>query len=278
VRKKDLPKYLTELSVISASLNNSPQDYAPLIEYLVRREGAVGTDLKRLVALTGIAEDALEQILKSLDSILIVPSDPPLAVGRQNVATLRTLIRNYLEQFHASKPLAPGLPREELRKRFLPGSSGHYFQFLLERWVEERLMDLRGSHVAAHGKEASLSSAQEATRRRIRRIVEDSALSAPALAEIAAKMKQTPEQVRDVFYYMLETGEILKVSGEMVIAPKHVERVKKRLRSAFPSGTLFTVPEFKEMFSLSRKYAIPLLELLDREKVTRRQGDGRMVV
>jgi selenocysteine-specific elongation factor len=278
VGRKDLPEYLAKLSAIDSSLTATPQDYAPLIEYLVQREGALGTDLKRLVTLTGLEEAALEKILEGLDSILIVASDPPLVVGRQNISTLRTLIREYLEQFHARKPLAPGLPREELRKRFLPGSSGHYFQFLLETWVEERAVDVRGSYVAFHGSEARLTPAQDVIRGTILQIVEDSALSARTLAEIAAEMQETPEEVRDVFYYMLETGEVLRVSGEMVVAPRQVAHLKKRLREAFPPGTLFTVPEFKEMFSLSRKYAIPLLELLDREKVTRRQGDGRMVV
>jgi selenocysteine-specific elongation factor len=38
------------------------------------------------------------------------------------------------------------------------------------------------------------------------------------------------------------------------------------------------VSTFKERFGITRKYAIPLLEYLDRERVTRRMGDARLVL
>jgi selenocysteine-specific elongation factor len=50
------------------------------------------------------------------------------------------------------------------------------------------------------------------------------------------------------------------------------------LTNSFPSGNTFSVPEFKDLFKISRKYAIPFLEYLDRERVTRRTGDKRVVL
>jgi selenocysteine-specific elongation factor len=278
VARRNLPEYLLELSGIDSGLDSDPPNHVSLVEHLVRREGAVGSDLKSLVMLTGLQESALLQILENLKSVLLVPTDPPLAVSRESIAALCDSIRGHLKDYHSSKPLAVGVPREEIKKRFLPGSSGIYFQFLLEIWAAERVLSIQGKHIALYGSEIRLNPVQEEIRAKVLRTISGSALNAPTLAEIASQVSHPIEEVREVFYYLLEAGEILKVSGEMVLAPMHLDRLKERLHRAFPPGTLFTVPEFKEIFSLSRKYAIPLLEMLDREKVTRRVGDGRMVV
>jgi selenocysteine-specific elongation factor len=54
--------------------------------------------------------------------------------------------------------------------------------------------------------------------------------------------------------------------------------MKERIHSRYQAGARFGVSEFKELFDLTRKYAIPLLEYLDRERFTRRQGSERILL
>jgi selenocysteine-specific elongation factor len=57
-----------------------------------------------------------------------------------------------------------------------------------------------------------------------------------------------------------------------------IEAMKSRIRSRYQAGAKFGVAEFKELFDLTRKHAIPLLEYLDRERFTRRQGNERILL
>ena len=85
-------------------------------------------------------------------------------------------------------------------------------------------------------------------------------------------------QVRDVYYFLLQQGELIRVSENIVLSPGQITFLQTQLKESFPRGHTFTVPEFKELFGISRKYAIPFLEFLDRKRITRRMGDKRVVL
>ena len=76
--------------------------------------------------------------------------------------------------------------------------------------------------------------------------------------------------------YLVKKGPLVRLPGGWIIARDAVEDVVARLRASGKQS--FEVPEFKEMFGLTRRLAIPLLEYLDGEKVTRRIGDKRQVL
>ena len=76
--------------------------------------------------------------------------------------------------------------------------------------------------------------------------------------------------------FLLQQGKLARLPGGLLISVQAVERLRDALRSS--GWDRFTVPEFKDRFGLSRKWAIPLLEHLDSTGVTRRLGDQRQVV
>jgi selenocysteine-specific elongation factor len=73
-------------------------------------------------------------------------------------------------------------------------------------------------------------------------------------------------------------GVLGRVGDGLLVHRDHLEALKRRVRERFPAGAKVEVGAFKEMTGLSRKYVIPLLEYLDREKVTRRAGNDRVVL
>jgi selenocysteine-specific elongation factor len=75
---------------------------------------------------------------------------------------------------------------------------------------------------------------------------------------------------------LIKGKKLVKVSADLIFHPDALEHIKRSISAH--KGRRFTVPEFKEWTNVSRKYAIPLLEFLDREHVTRREGDTRVVL
>ena len=98
------------------------------------------------------------------------------------------------------------------------------------------------------------------------------------MEELLKTLPYDRSQIRDVYYFLLQQGELIRVSEDIVLSPGRITFLQSRLKESFPRGHTFTVPEFKELFGISRKYAIPFLEFLDRKRITRRIGDKRVVL
>jgi selenocysteine-specific elongation factor len=278
-RKKDREQHISLLEDLQSAMFAEEEIRSRvLVETFVERCGILGSDLKRLVSLSGLDQATLLKVLDELDSVYVVPQEPPLAVGKKAVACLRRDLGNYLENFHRGYPLAAGVSREELKERFLDTASNTYFQFLLATFEKEQLIEIRESKIALKGATVRLSPEQAEIREKIFGLLEESPWSPPTLSEIAGRLPRTKKEIRDVFYHLLVFGELVRVSEDMVLLPQQLESLEKHLRTRFPAGSRFSVAEFKELFGISRKYAIPLLELLDRRKVTRRVGDTRIVI
>ena len=71
----------------------------------------------------------------------------------------------------------------------------------------------------------------------------------------------------------------MRVSPELIFHRDALAHLKERLATYKKAkGERISVPVFKDLTGISRKYAIPLLEYLDRERVTRRAGDERVIL
>jgi len=71
---------------------------------------------------------------------------------------------------------------------------------------------------------------------------------------------------------------LVKISDELTYHREVLDEIKRRIRTSYAPGSKFGVAEFKQLFDLTRKHAIPLLEFLDRERFTRRQGNDRVLL
>jgi selenocysteine-specific elongation factor len=76
----------------------------------------------------------------------------------------------------------------------------------------------------------------------------------------------------------LKENALVKISEEMVIDRETLDKLIAGVRALKSRNPKLGVAEFKDLTGVSRKYAIPLLEYLDRQRVTRRVGDERTIL
>jgi selenocysteine-specific elongation factor len=101
------------------------------------------------------------------------------------------------------------------------------------------------------------------------------------LSEAIAGSKTTKEQARKVFQLFLDAGELVRVTPEFYFRAADLNELIEKIRHFAAEKTadrMIDVPTFKDLAGVSRKYAIPLLEYFDREKLTRRAGEKRLVL
>lgn len=278
-RKKDLPGILPELRKLWSMFKEKDPDLdRALAEYFVKLHRFSGVSLAKLASRTGFLENYLLDLLKGLDSVVLISQEPVRAVFQPALEEFKAQIIGFLADFHSSNPLIVGVPREELKERFFGKTGNAYFTFVLNQMENEKKIQIKGSTVSLQGQQLALNPEQDQAKKDILQLIKRKGLQPPTLEELLETLPYNHSQVRDVYYFLLQQGELIRVSDNIVLSPGRITFLQSQLKESFPSGHTFTVPEFKDLFGISRKYAIPFLEFLDRKRITRRIGDKRVVL
>ncbi len=175
--------------------------------------------------------------------------------------------------FHQRNPLARGIAKEELRTRELPDAAPHLLDHLLAAGKE---LVSEGDVVRLRSFRVAMNQAEDAAAQRIEQLFREAGLAVPATGEVLAKAGLSPNQARDVLQVLLRSGRLLRVNADLIYHAEALAGLRSTL--AERRGQRFTVSDFKDWTGVSRKFAIPLLEFLDRSRVTRREGDSRLVL
>jgi len=121
-------------------------------------------------------------------------------------------------------------------------------------------------------------------RDRLEAIYREAKLNAPSLSEAFARAGIAPSAQphgRKLLQVLIDSGALVRVDGEMFFHREALDELIAKLHAFAAKRSAdraIEVPAFKELAGISRKYAIPLLEYLDRQRVTRREGDRRIVL
>lgn len=239
---------------------------------LLVREAKYGLSIDAVLARTGLLKDEILAAARTARVTLLAAPQPWL-IDRDAFAAMQKRLVETLRNFHRSQPLAPGMPREELRGRVLPAAQPFLLDALLaqtsEAAAEGELLRLASHKVAFREDEEQALGKIEAAFR-------DAGLAVPAVDQVLAGSGVEAARAKSLLQILLRSRKLVRVSADLVFHHTAIESLRAQL--ARRKGERFAVPQFKDWTGISRKYAIPLLEFLDRERVTRREGDTRLVL
>ncbi|MCC7154594.1 MAG: SelB C-terminal domain-containing protein, partial [Bryobacterales bacterium] len=122
----------------------------------------------------------------------------------------------------------------------------------------------------------SLQSDEDAASEKMEALFRTGGLAVPAINDVLKEAGVDAARARTLLQILLRRGSLVRVSADLIFHSTAITRLKEVL--AARRGQRFGVAEFKQWTGVSRKYAIPLLEYLDRERLTRREGDQRLVL
>lgn len=234
---------------------------------LLVREAPFGMSVADLVARTGLQpEEIAKAPVKSL------PANQWLIDPAWFQSSRDRLVRS-VRQFHQQNPLLPGIAKQDLRARELAGAPPFLVDALL---AETKDLAVEGETVRSRAHKVTFKEDEEQARAAIERAFEQAGLAVPTVAEVLAKSGVEPARARTLLAMLLREKRLARISEELVFHASAIGKLRELL--AARKSQRFNVTAFKEWTGVSRKYAIPLLEYLDREHVTRREGDERLVL
>jgi selenocysteine-specific elongation factor len=239
---------------------------------LLTAESRYGLGMADLVARTGLLESEVAGAAR--EAGLIVLSEPQFwALDPKWLETKLEAIQQMLKAFHRQKPLVSGMPKEELRGRELPDAPPFLLDALLAR---ARNIVAEGETVRLASHKVSLRQDEREATSKIEAAFESAGLAVPPTNDVLSKSGVESTRARTLLQILIRDKKLVRVSEDLVFHASAVQRLRELLAGF--KGRRFGVPEFKDWTGISRKYAIPLLEFLDRERVTRREGDVRLVL
>ena len=244
-------------------------DAAARIGLLVR-EAEYGLAMPELVARTGMRESGIAAAASRLISI---PLPHPWYVDRAWFQAARDRLVKAIRQFHAQQPLLPGIAKQDLRSREMPQAPPFVIDALL---ADARDVVVEGETVRLRSHQVVLKEEEEQARGQIERAFAEAGLATPAVPEVLAKSGVEQARARRLLEILLKEKRLVRITEELVFHQSAIAGLREML--ATRRSERFNVGAFKEWTGISRKYAIPLLEFLDREHVTRRVGDERLVL
>lgn len=277
-RGKDLAQVRRQLRRLLGS------DPAARISVFVELAGDNGQRLANLAARTGWNAEVLTQALaQAKDTGAITDCDgvfmAPASCERLGRATV-----DLITAHHKREPLARGVARETLRERLFAHTAPEVFRSVLLRLEQEGAIVSERDVVRLREHSLELTGADAQLRERLAGVYEKAALAPPALDEamLSAGIANTQKaHGRKILQLLLDNGTLLRVQGDLFFHRSALERLKLKVRDygdQHEPERSIDVAAFKDLAEVSRKYAIPLLEFLDRERVTRRDGDRRRIL
>jgi selenocysteine-specific elongation factor len=246
-------------------------DAAARIALLVR-EAPFGVGIADLVARTGMLERDIAAAATRAP-VLAIAQPQPWYVDRAWFQARRDRLVKAVREFHQKQPLAPGIAKQDLRSRELPDSPPFLIDALL---ADAKELVVEGETVRSRSHKVVLKADEEQARAAIERAFDQAGLATPAVPEVLAKSGVEAARARTLLEILLREKRLVRISEDLVFHRSALDRLREML--ADRKASRFNVASFKEWTGISRKYAIPLLEYLDREHVTRRVGDERVVL
>jgi selenocysteine-specific elongation factor len=246
---------------------------------MVRDRGLRGVPIGDAVARAGISPASVEEAVRRLEQDRSIVRVGDRLVSAAALGGAADAVLALVRTFHAQHPISEGLPREEARARVFRGVDAGIFEAAMRRLVAGRAIVDRErlalpSHKAAlPGGEATVAGVEAAYRQ--------SGLTPPDRAAIAERAGVTLDVAEAATAYLVRQKILVKLDA-LIVHRDALEGLKRDMAALKASGAgavvRIDVMQFKDRYGMTRKYAIPLLEFLDRERVTRRVGDARVLL
>jgi selenocysteine-specific elongation factor len=198
--------------------------------------------------------------------------DGGLLIHRRGFGAFVAAVAEHLGAFYKQFPLRQGPAKEELRRKL--GIGGKEFTALLAAAEAAGQLTVVRERVSLLERTVALNSGQSKIAEGVMQAVTEAGFNPPTVAELKERFKA--RDTEEILVYLAEQGQVVRVGDDLMISTGVLEEGARRTREHLKAQGKITVSEFRDLLGTTRKFALPLLEWMDEQKITRRAGDERL--
>ena len=269
-------KEVTDVATFLNKIENA--DPAEALALRIERRGTDGFTRGDAIKELGRAPVSIEEDVRTLRETGRILSAGELLVAKSAALNAAEELLASLEEFHKANPLVGGITKEALRERL--ALCEQLFTFLITQLTAGKKIEVQGEQIRLTGRGVTMSGEEERARKAIEQAFSSAGLKVPLLKDVLASLAIDRARSQKIMTLLLREGVLVKLADELVFHRTALERLRHMVaaeKSKTPTPKI-DVGRFKDLAGVTRKHAIPLLEYLDRERITRRVGDVREIL
>ncbi|HNR13642.1 MAG TPA: selenocysteine-specific translation elongation factor [Thermodesulfobacteriota bacterium] len=255
-------------------------DLEAIITGLARSSEARGVSRQEVLLRVNAAVHVVNEVwLRLIQSgtLIELDADSHLAVHQDILNKYAQKLLKAVQIFHSKNPLKSGIPLKEAQRQLGPGITPRLYDFLIHDLERQEMLMLQGDLIFQSGHEIALSGQQSEIKQKIETLLSSQELAPSSLNELSNQFSLPPAELLNLLAVSIKEGTLVKVKNDLYFSHESLNRLKADVVTFLKANKELTPGNFKEITGSSRKFAIPLLEYLDREKITIRVGDKRLL-
>jgi len=252
-------------------------DKLEMLAVLAREKGIMGLREKEVLEFAPITRKTLLPLCQKLEAegqIRILSFSPLFLLSQVSFEFLKEKITMFIRRHHETHPDEPGVPKNEVRQKFdLPDRI--WFLALKHLFHERQIKEVE-NRLSVLDYELALTPEEEGLLNRLEEMCLEGNLHSVSMEELQRRFNLSARRLQNLLSLLAERRKIVQGEDGFILHSHWLEELVAKIRNSGEKE--LSVGQFKEMTGLSRKYAIPLLELLDQMGVTRRRGPTREIL
>jgi selenocysteine-specific elongation factor len=197
-------------------------------------------------------------------------SSSSLITSKGRWKNLVNLIKENVLEYHNKYPLRTGISKDELRRKV--NLSPHLFGVAIEIMISQIQLVKKGDLVSIPGFSPEFSIEELKIIDRLFLRMDQTPFSPPALTELKNEFGE------EIVQALINKGMLIKTSDDIAFKKQFFDFMLSKLKEFLNKEGSIALNQFRDMFQTSRKYSLSFLEYLDKENITLREGDGRILM
>jgi selenocysteine-specific elongation factor len=251
-----------------------------ILEVYIKQSGFQPITPRIISGMLAISHKNIVESLRQLiqNNHIINTTDQGIAViHATHYRNLRTMLLQTLDDFHQKSPLKSGMAKEELRKRLPSDLSLQVFQQILDEQMADGQIYVEQNIVRKSTHLLQLSSSQSTIKHQIEDIYLSSRFQPPNRKDAIKTTEMSEKEHEEIFRLLVDEGTLIRIDNEIYYHKEVLEEITQQIIEHFKQHHEIAIGDVKNLFQISRKYAVPILAYLDAAGVTIRKGDVRVL-
>ncbi len=247
------------------------------IGLLISLKGLAGMEENQVAASIAADKQEMSNALSSLANKKLLLRVDNLYVHTSHLGALEKKTLDLVKQYHKDNPLKPGLDKEELKSAIRVRLSPKVLNLAVDGLVKKKQLDAEGAKLRIPGFKAAGGKVNDEVKNRIVEAIKKGGSQPPVREEFPQLFGISEKDARDLMKLLADEGRTVRINDSLHLDKEILEKVREDLKKHLTEKKEITMAEFRDLAKTSRKFAVPLMEYFDSQKLTQRVGDKRVL-
>jgi len=247
------------------------------IALLVLGKGLAGMEENETIGAIASDKQVITTALAALSQKKTILRSGSLAVHGSHLATLEKKALGLIQQYHKDNPLKPGLDKEELKGMLRIRLNPKVLNMAIEGLVKRKQLEAEGSKLVIPGFKPASGAISDEVKNRIVEAIKKGGTQPPVREELPALFSISEKDAKDLLKLLADEGRTVRINDSLHLDKEIVATIRADLKKHLEEKKEITMAEFRDIARTSRKFAVPIMEYFDSQKLTQRVGDKRVL-